>query len=373
MTALGTTTPVSKTFTTENNGGYVNLIQHKFPTMQSGATVELSFTPITTAGTMHYSAWIDYNNNQRFDVDEQVGTATSSTNKINFTIPDRVNKGTRIRIAMRKDNAPPANGSGIYDIGEVEDYTVVIVPRNKNEELVTSDAVSPLRLGTGKHIAKPGTDKAISTAKKNSSDGSATTVVTKVPVTDSSGNTSYATASVIDIQPTPDPNDGDSYTFKLKGGYLAVDTSSELVASTFNGKTILTRKLRVASAATPVKVYGFTVIQGGTSKTYYSLQASDVDPYAITSSMELIPVSDINDGTTSTAPTPLSSSVNHADVAKHLTTGDKAGIGTGVGLGVPALIGVGIGVYNKLTTGSVQRTTAETERLIMKVECGKYE
>ena len=110
--------------------------------------------------------------------------------------------------------------------------------------------------------------------------------------------------------------------------------------------------------------------QGGSSKTYYSLLASDGDPYAITRPMELIPVSSISDVTIPTA-TPLSSSVNHANVAKHLTTRDKVGIGAGVGLGIPALIGAGVGVYNKLTTGSVRGTTAETERLLMKENCGK--
>ncbi|MEW7277733.1 GEVED domain-containing protein [Aquimarina sp. 2201CG1-2-11] len=351
-------TAVSKTYTTENNGGYVDLIQHTFPIMKSGASVELSFTPRTTGGTMHYSAWIDYNSNQRFDVNEQVGTATSSTNTITFTVPDKPNKGTRIRIAMRKNSAPPANGSRSYDIGEVEDYTVKIVPSNRNSEVLAS-SVSQLSIGTGNYIAKPEGDKALSTGRKTNSNGGTTTVVTQVPVTDSSGNTSYATASVIDIQPTSDPNDGDLYTFKVKEGYLAVDTSSKLTSSTFNGKTILIRKLKVVNTATPVKVYGFNLTQGGSNKTYYSLQASDGDPYAITSPMELIPVSSISDGTSPTAPTPLSSSVNHADVAKHLTTGDKSGIA----IGSATVIGIGVGIIFKFRR-TLSRVPGQAMRMV---------
>ncbi|MEW7277731.1 GEVED domain-containing protein [Aquimarina sp. 2201CG1-2-11] len=348
----------NREYTTNNNGGYVNLIQHKFPTMKPGSTVELSFTPRTTGGTMHYSAWIDYNSNQRFDVNEQVGTATSSTNTITFTVPDKPNKGTRIRIAMRKNSAPPANGSRSYDIGEVEDYTVKIVPSNRNSEVLAS-SVSQLSIGTGNYIAKPEGDKALSTGRKTNSNGGTTTVVTQVPVTDSSGNTSYATASVIDIQPTSDPNDGDLYTFKVKEGYLAVDTSSKLTSSTFNGKTILIRKLKVVNTATPVKVYGFNLTQGGSNKTYYSLQASDGDPYAITSPMELIPVSSISDGTSPTAPTPLSSSVNHADVAKHLTTGDKSGIA----IGSATVIGIGVGIIFKFRR-TLSRVPGQAMRMV---------
>ncbi|MEW7277729.1 GEVED domain-containing protein [Aquimarina sp. 2201CG1-2-11] len=359
-----------KTYTTGNNGGYVNLIQHEFPTFKAGSTVELQF-PRTT-DRVFYNVWIDYNNDKTFDDQgENVITNLESPPLLannngsvlavsdSFVIPNEPNKGTRIRIAMRRGSAPPANGSGIFDIGEVEDYTVVIVPRNKNRELLVSGAISPLRIGTGDHIAKPKTDKALSTGTKRRADGSKVLVVTEVPVTDSSGNTSYATASVIDIQPTADPNDGDLYTFKVKEGYLAVDTSSELTSSTFNGKTILTRKLKVVNTATPVKVYGFNLTQGGSNKTYYSLQASDGDPYAITSPMELIPVSSISDGTSPTTPTPLSSSVNHADIAKHLTTGDKSGIA----VGSATVIGIGVGIIFKFRR-TLSRVPGQAMRMV---------
>lgn len=105
-----------------------------------GSTQEVQLTPVWTSGRYNeaYSIWIDYNHDGDFeDPGEQVWTqaATKVTPvKGSFTIPESARLGaTRMRVAMafRTVSSP----CGVFDFGEVEDYTVTIeAPATTDED-----------------------------------------------------------------------------------------------------------------------------------------------------------------------------------------------------------------------------------------------
>ncbi len=323
----------TETHKTEDNGGYVNLLQHEFPVMQSGSTqdpegsmVELTFEPANTNEVMHYSVWIDYNEDRQFtSSDENVlnisetGTATGS-----FTIPpNKATNGTRIRIAIRKGSAPPANGSGRYDIGEVEDYTVVIVLKNSNEEQV---ALSPSQvpIKEGNYYLEGLLEKGL----KLGTNSEGQTTVNEV-VTSDGTTTSYAALTPIYIKPTL-ANDGNQYIFSFDNNtqYLTVNDQNDYVQSIFDGKTLLSRDFGTTKTETSLKVYSFTITESGQEKTYYAFQDKDGGVYDIVMPYRLIPVSS---STTSSENTkePLSASADHKTIIGG-TLGGGALITTGV-------------------------------------------
>ncbi len=95
-----------------------------------GDSMDVRLTP-GYAGTPymeHYRIWIDFNADGDFeDAGEEV-FAPNPTNTFAegaIHIPEWANDTTRMRVSMRYENAPPI--CGVFDYGEVEDYTVRFV------------------------------------------------------------------------------------------------------------------------------------------------------------------------------------------------------------------------------------------------------
>ncbi|QTD39108.1 hypothetical protein JL193_07645 [Polaribacter batillariae] len=257
-------------FKTENNGGYVNLIQHHFPYLQPGSEVEITFSPRAEEGsTMHYSIWVDYNKDYKFDgLGEHVITDITGTHQeeltTSFLIPDDFSAPvegikTRIRIAMRKNAPPPSDGSGTYDIGEVEDYTVVIYPKNNNSALlataVTSDVSSPAVL-----VNTKGQCAAVSGDR-----------LQWLSYQDAEGTVNYSACNQVLVD-KPSNNQGYTVNFFKKKKYLSIDHLSPNTLSTFNTNTILSKSLRVVSDTVALKLYSFTKTESGQSITYYGFE-----------------------------------------------------------------------------------------------------
>ncbi|GAA4827636.1 GEVED domain-containing protein [Algivirga pacifica] len=103
--------------------------------LEKGQSNTISVTPVWT-GTKYnegYSVWIDFNQDGDFDDSgEQVWTkAVSQDSPVtgSFTVPATATEGTtRMRVSMKYNGIPTACESFSY--GEVEDYTVEIVPDN---------------------------------------------------------------------------------------------------------------------------------------------------------------------------------------------------------------------------------------------------
>jgi PKD repeat protein len=93
-----------------------------------GAVVNVALAPGFLNGSYneYWKIWIDYNQDGDFqDAGEAVfsGSGKSAISG-SFTVPATAGGTTRMRVAMRYDTAPPA--CGVFDYGEVEDYTVNI-------------------------------------------------------------------------------------------------------------------------------------------------------------------------------------------------------------------------------------------------------
>ncbi len=361
VTDPGASKPNSKTYTTENNGGYVNLLQHKFYPMQSGSNqdpagseVSFTFKPVNTADIMHYSVWIDYNEDKQFTGGDENVLNISGAGNVDgsFTIPpNKTTNGTRIRIAMRKGSAPPTNGSGMYDTGEVEDYTVVIIPRNKNEEQVASSP-SQVPIKEGDYYLEGLLEKGL----KLGTNSEGQTTVNKV-VTSDGTTTSYATLTPIHIKPTS-ANDGNQYIFSFDNNkqYLTVNNKSDYIQSTFDGRTLISKDFGTTKTETSLKVYSFTITEAGIEKTYYAFQDKDGDLYDIVMPYRLIPVSSSTTSSgTETSSVPLSASTSHGDVIGGVV-GGAALLATGV-LGY---------IYRKPLSVAADRFVRQTSKLIRK-------
>lgn len=116
--------------TSGNNNGYGNYISTT-TNLTKGTAYTINLTPgFTGAARLEtWKVWIDYNGDLDWnDAGEQVGQGSGSAAiNITFTVPATNNTlTTRMRVSM-KYSAYPVN-CGTYTYGEVEDYTVSIVP-----------------------------------------------------------------------------------------------------------------------------------------------------------------------------------------------------------------------------------------------------
>ncbi|MEO5906280.1 MAG: GEVED domain-containing protein [Saprospiraceae bacterium] len=116
--------------TSNNNNGYGNYISLS-TSLTKGTAYTINLTPGFTSGAHNefWKVWIDYNGDLDWaDAGENVGQG-SGTGAINitFTVPaENASITTRMRVSMQYNAYPPNCGS--YTYGEVEDYTVIIVP-----------------------------------------------------------------------------------------------------------------------------------------------------------------------------------------------------------------------------------------------------
>jgi hypothetical protein len=114
--------------------------------LRKGTQHTITITP-TWSGTVNneaYSVWIDYNKDGDFDDvgEEVVSIAPTLDTSItgDFTIPSSaLDTKTRMRVTMKYNVAPTP--CEIFDFGEVEDYTLIIV--GSNDLIYTSSTWTP--------------------------------------------------------------------------------------------------------------------------------------------------------------------------------------------------------------------------------------
>ena len=111
--------------------GYSDFTNLTIPLTNGITTLTPGFS--NNSYTQHWAIWIDINKNSIFEPDEKVldnlsGKASVSSN---LSIPDvSAQTNTRMRVVMKYDN-PPSNPCGDVGSGEVEDFTVLIAPKNE--------------------------------------------------------------------------------------------------------------------------------------------------------------------------------------------------------------------------------------------------
>ena len=99
-------------------------------TLIVGEGYTITVTPEWTGGSFSegYRVWIDYNGDGIFTNAERVMNQAPTQNasvSATFNIPVTVTTGnTRMRVSMRYNANPSADGCGSFNYGEVEDYTI---------------------------------------------------------------------------------------------------------------------------------------------------------------------------------------------------------------------------------------------------------
>jgi len=118
-----------------NDNGYGDYTQMSTD-MMMGMPTYIKLTP-GYSGYKYYQRWviwIDYNQDGNFTNEECVYARYGRTKSAYLTIPHSATAGpTRMRIAMSGTNNPDACGS--FQYGEVEDYTINILPFNGNPRI----------------------------------------------------------------------------------------------------------------------------------------------------------------------------------------------------------------------------------------------
>ena len=122
-------------------------------TAEAGSSLNISLTPNSAQYTEHWKVWIDYNGNGNFsDSGEEVFSGSAKGALMgSITIPADATGSTRLRVAMRYNNAPVLCENP--NSGEVEDYTINFegapidvtpptVPGNLTATTVTQTSIS---------------------------------------------------------------------------------------------------------------------------------------------------------------------------------------------------------------------------------------
>lgn len=135
--------------TSGSDNGYGNYTS-KVANVNTGVTTSLYFRTNSNQ-TVYWKVWIDYNQNNSFESNEEVASATSTNAGYQVayvTIPSSAASGaTRMRVSAKVGSAPTACEA--FSEGEVEDYTVNIISYMFNEfaDMETAEnAVSELVL-----------------------------------------------------------------------------------------------------------------------------------------------------------------------------------------------------------------------------------
>ena len=248
-------------FQTEDNGGYVNLIQHNFPSIQLGDEVELSFTPNDdNSGVAYYRAWIDYNRDRRFDgLDEMVIANLSGSygeiSTASFSLPENLaipQEGirTRIRIAVRHNRKPPADGFRNYEMGETEDYTVNIYRNNDNRQVISATNLVVDEIA-GVHIMKKGDKCARIKSGK----------LTWLDLYDPQGNPGYLACDQVKFEKVTNDDDDNRYIVSLNNGkhHLDIDVKKSKSMVNLGDFSFVTTDMKVEESFEPhMKLYSFS-------------------------------------------------------------------------------------------------------------------
>ncbi len=109
----------------ESYGDFTNLTA----SVQAGNSYSVELTPAFSwlPFDEHWGVWIDFDQDGSFNDPEEQVIAQNSTSAITASIdipPNALSGSTRMRIAMKRDDAP--NHCETFQLGEVEDYSVFI-------------------------------------------------------------------------------------------------------------------------------------------------------------------------------------------------------------------------------------------------------
>ncbi len=132
--------------TSGNNWGYADFTGDGCPTIQSGFTYPLKFTPgfASLAYTVYWKMWIDWNMDGDYLDDGEFVAYGSGAKQLhgNMTIPANVWPGqTTMRIAM-KYGCYPAGPCSVFPYGETEDYCLTVAGgENPGISMEKSDAL----------------------------------------------------------------------------------------------------------------------------------------------------------------------------------------------------------------------------------------
>ena len=114
-----------------NEGGYVDFTC-KRAIVEAGKTYPMTITT-NTAGSVFTRVFIDFNNDAAFETSEEVFQTdlTVKTHEGNITIPTNAIKNTPLRMRIRTGRASgniPSDPCGTIKFGQIEDYSVVVMP-----------------------------------------------------------------------------------------------------------------------------------------------------------------------------------------------------------------------------------------------------
>ncbi len=114
-----------------NEGGYVDFTC-KRAIVEAGKTYPMTITT-NTAGSVFTRVFIDFNNDAAFETSEEVFQTdlTVKTHVGNITIPTNAIKNTPLRMRIRTGRASgniPSDPCGTIKFGQIEDYSVVVMP-----------------------------------------------------------------------------------------------------------------------------------------------------------------------------------------------------------------------------------------------------
>ena len=122
--------------TSGNNNGYGNFAIPESEEINLGESFTLTLTPgLINNNSMTWNAWIDFDANGTFELDEMVVSQFYTTGEVTetITIPtDAVPGLTRMRIICGSDFPNPPCLVQNEDLGEAEDYCITITDVNSN-------------------------------------------------------------------------------------------------------------------------------------------------------------------------------------------------------------------------------------------------
>jgi len=105
---------------------------------------------VTTCGQAYSrssAVWIDWNHNERFEANEQVGathstfsSAPSETVHVTFTVPDDATIATTRMRVMVQESATNLDPCAVYTYGGAKDFSIEILPRQDGLLVLCSDA-----------------------------------------------------------------------------------------------------------------------------------------------------------------------------------------------------------------------------------------
>jgi len=312
----------TKGYKTSDNGGYVNLIQHKIASVRLGQKVALTFFPKVRQNTTYYSIWIDYDKDHKFDGpgEQVVRDVTGAYNEpvtTSFTIPEDLELPpggikTRMRIALRKGNPPPIAGVGKYDSGEVEDYTIVIANEQEAKELFTevSEEIK------GENIMVK--DENICASYKQGSDkGEVDWKVFK----DSQGATNTSVCDCVTVKKNEENN---TYHLFFSGdkSYLDVDQDKLAIVRQIQGTDVSSHRLKITTDPKPLHLYKLKTSKEE-STTLYALESAD--NLSVSFPYQFIPVQNFNSSTALKTNKDVVSSADHKSIIVGTVLGVSGG------------------------------------------------